>query len=267
MDMTGALTDLIKGFIAFTPNLLGALIVLLVGYIIARILRKVIKKLLEKAKIDVLGEKLNSIEIVAKANYKISLSTVFSKLIYFIIMLFVWVAATDVLGMEAISNLVTDIFNFIPNLLVAFIILIIGMLLADLIRKAVKTTCESLGIPSANVIATLVFYFIFINIVISALSQAKINVEFLSQNISLVIGGAVLAFAIGYGLASKDILSNLLASFYSKKMFEIGEIVKIDGVEGEVIDIDRANITLMSGGKKTIIPFKTAITHKIEKNV
>lgn len=267
MDMTGALADLLEGFISFVPNILGALLVLLVGYIVARVLRRILKTILAKAKVDVLGEKLNEIEIVQKSKFKIKLSTIFSKLIYFIIMLFVWVAATDVLGMEAISQLVTDIFNFIPNLLVAFIILIIGLLLADLIRKAVLTACNSLGIPSAKLIATLVFYFIFINILISALSQAQINVEFLSQNISLVIGGAVLAFAIGYGFASRDILSNFLASFYGKGMFEVGERVVIDGIEGEIIEIDRANITLLSEKKKVIIPFSKAINNKVEKTI
>lgn len=267
MDMTGAVTELFKGFIAFVPNLLGALIVLLIGYMIARLLRKAIRKLLEKAKIDQLGEKLNSIDIVDKANIKIKLSVLFSKLIYFILMLFVWVGATDVLGMDAISTLVSDIIDFIPNVLVAIVILIIGLLLADLIRKAIKTTCESLGIPSANIIATIVFYFIFINIVISALSQAKVNVEFLSQNISIVIGGGVLAFAIGYGLASKDILSNFLASFYGKNLFEIGDVVKIDDVEGEIIEIDRSNITILTKNKKVVVPFKNAVANKIEKTI
>ncbi len=267
MDMTGALADLIKGFIAFVPNLLGAIIVIFVGYVIARIIRKILNKLLKKAKIDVLGEKLNSIEIVDKANIKLVLSDIFSRLSYYILMLFVWVAATDVLGLEAISKLVTDIFNFIPNLLVAFTILIFGLLLADMIRKAVETACDSLGIPSAKLIATLVFYFIFINILISALSQAKINVQFLSQNISVIIGGAVLAFAIGYGLASKDIFSNILASFYNKNIFEIGDLVKIDGVEGEVVEISRTTITLLSDNKKIIIPFSSAMKNKIEKNI
>ena len=267
MDMTGALTELVKGFASFIPNFLGAMIVLIIGYIVARIFKRILKTVLEKAKVDVLGEKLNKIEIVEKANMKIVLSDIFSKLIYYILMLFVWVAATDVLGMEAISKLVTDIFNFIPNLIVAFIILIMGILLADIIRKAVITACDSLGIPSSKLIASLVFYFIFINIVISAQSQAKINVEFLSQNISLVIGGAVLAFSIGYGLASKDILANFLASFYGKGLFEIGEKIKIDDEEGEIVAIDRANITILSSGKKVIIPFSKTINHKIEKSI
>lgn len=265
--MTGALTDLFKGFIDFIPNLLGALLVLIVGYIIAKVVKRILKKALEKAKIDVLGDQLNKIEMIEKSKFKIKLSDILSKLIYFILMLFVWVAATDVLGMQAISQLVTDIFNFIPNLLVAFIILILGLLLGDMIRKAVKTACDSLGIPSSKLIANLVFYFIFINIVISALSQAKINVEFLSQNISVVIGGAVLAFAIGYGLASKDILANFLASFYGKSMFEVGENVKIDGEEGEVVEIDRTNITILTKDKRVIIPFSRAINNKIEKNI
>lgn len=266
-DMTGALTDLLSKFISFAPNLLFALLILLVGYIIAKLVSKAIRKGLEKAKIDVLGEKLNAIEIVEKSKIDIKLSVVFSKIIYYILLLFVWVAATDALKMEAISSLVRDIFNFVPNLLVAFVILILGLLFADAIRKIVQTTCDSLGIPSAKLVASLVFYFIFINIVVTALSQAKINVEFLSQNISLVIGGAVLAFAIGYGFASKDILANYLASFYAKQQFQIGDKIKINDISGEIIAIDRSNITLKSEGKHVIVPFHTAITNNIEKSI
>lgn len=262
--MTGALTALLSNFIAFVPNLLFALLVLIVGYLVARMVAKVIRKGLEKAKVDVLGEKLNAIEMVEKSNLNIKLSQVFSKIIYYILLLFVWVAATDALKMEAISDLVKDIFNFVPNLLVAFVILILGLLFADAVRKIVNTTCESLGIPSAKLIASLVFYFIFINIVVTALSQAQINVDFLSQNISLIIGGAVLAFAIGYGLASKDILANYLASFYSKGLFKIGDAVKINEIEGEIIAIDRSNITVRSNDKNFVIPFHTAITNIIE---
>ena len=136
-----------------------------------------------------------------------------------------------------------------------------------MIRKVVKTTCDSLGIPSSKLIASLVFYFIFINIVISALSQAQINVEFLSQNISLVIGGAVLAFGLAYGLASKDIFANYLASFYSKNLFELGDHIRIEDVEGEIVELDRTTITILSGEKKIIIPFSKAIKERIEKKI
>ena len=77
------------------------------------------------------------------------------------------------------------------------------MLLAEFFRSVLETTMKSLGIPSATMIANFFFYFLFINIVIVALSQAEINTDFLSQNISLIIGGIVFAFALAYGIASK----------------------------------------------------------------
>ena len=134
------------------------------------------------------------------------------------------VGAAELLQMPAISNLVSGFFNLIPKLMVGFIILVFGILLSDAIRGIVETTLTSLGLPSAKMISSFLFYFLFINVVISAIAQAEINTAFLEQNISIVIGGGILSFAIGYGMASKDSVSNFLASFYANGKVAIGDL-------------------------------------------
>ena len=132
-----------------------------------------------------------------------------------------------------------------------------------MIRKLVETTLASIGISSYKIVASFLFYFLLINVVVVAIAQAGINTDFLQKNISIFIAGGVFAFAIGYGLASKEVMTNFLSSFYSKDKVRIGEFVELAGEEGEVIDIDKNSITLAANGKKVIFPLSTLMSQKV----
>ncbi len=259
-----ALGQLISGFIDVVPKIFGALAIIIVGLIIAKLIAKLIKNLLDKIGIDKLADKLQEIDIISKANVKISFSKIISKIVYYFLLLVFITAGTDVLGMDAISTLFSDLLQFIPKLLVALIILVIGIIFSEALRKIILTTCKSLGIPSASLISSFVFYFMIVNILIVALTQASIDTDFLSSNISIIIGGIVAAFSIGYGFASKDIVANFLASYYSKDKFTIGDRISVDGYSGEIVDIDRSSVTLSTDGKKLIVPMQKMINENIE---
>ncbi len=263
-DITSALNGMVSQFVSAVPKIIGALVVFIIGLIIARIISKIITKFLEKIQIDKLGDKLQEIEMVDKSNLKFKISAVAGKIIYYFLLIFFAVFAADLLGMPAISQIVLDIFNFIPKLIMALIILIIGLLASDAISKIIYTTCNSLGIPSAKLLSTFVFYFLFINIFILALTQANINTEFLSQNISIIIGGIILAFSIGYGFASKDIVANLLASFYSKDKFQLGDTITFEGEKGQITNMDRSTLTIQTGDRKIIFPLSKLTNQKVE---
>jgi small-conductance mechanosensitive channel len=245
--------EVLGQFAAILPNLAGALFVFLAGWLISRGLRKLIKRLLSRTGIDKLAERLNQIEIMEKARIRIVPSVLFSKVLYYILMLIVVLAATDILGVEAVSNLMVDIINYLPSLLVAFLVFFIGILFADFIKGIVLSTTKSLGIPSAHLIANFIFYFIVIAVAMSALGQAQIDTEFLSANLTIIIAGGVLAFALGYGLASKDMMANFIASFYSQKKVAMGDTVKIGDASGTIIDMDSTAITLKGEQDQTII--------------
>jgi len=265
---SGILLDMVSNFSKAMPRFFGAIMIAIIGYIISKMASSTVKKLLIKLNIDKVGEKLNEIEIVAKSNIKVKISTIISKVVYYFLLLFFMVAAADTLAMPAVSNLVASIFNLIPNIIVAGIILIVGILFADAIRAISQTSLESLGVPSARMISSLLFYFLFVNIIISALSQAKINTEFLSQNIHLLIGGIVLAFAIGYGLASKATMSNFLASYYIKDKFNIGDKITLEGITGKVIEMNKASLILVTEeGNKVIFPLSKVSNANIEIHI
>ena len=263
-SISGVLGELLNTFVSGIPAFLKASTLLIIGFIIAKMTAKVIEKALSRLNVNKLGDKLNEIEMVEKTHLEIKLSVIFSKLIYYILLLFFFAAATDVLQMPALSKMVSDVITFVPNLIVAISWMVLGVLFAEALRSIVHTACKSIGIPSGKLISSLLFYFILINVVISALAQAKINTGFLEQNISLVIGGAVLAFSIGYGFASRDIVSNYLASFYSKSKFKVGDQITINGVTGEIIELDNSTVTLKTEKSKIIFPLSTLSREMVE---
>lgn len=261
--MTENLSRLFQGFAETAPKLLGALALVVIGLILASLISNIVRKLLVRIGADKLAAKVNDIELISKSSFHFKLSNFVGKLIYYFVLIIFVVAASDVLGMPAISNLFNDILNWIPNFLVAIVILILGLLFSEFVRKAVYTTCESLGIPSSRMISLLAFYFLFLNIVISALAQAKVDTSFISNNISIIIGAAAFAFAIGYGLASRHVVANFLASYYTKSKFVVGDKIQIGEEVGTIIDMDRSTLTLSSEHGKTIIPLNLLSSEKV----
>ena len=248
------LKEIFGKFLSFIPNIISALVIIIAGIVIAKIIYKFLSRLLRKAGIDKLSDNLNRIDFIDKLNLNIKLSNIIAKFVYYFIILIMLIIATDILKMPVVSNLIVDIFNFIPNLLVALILLVLGLLLASWLKKMVFTIAKSLGLPSASLISNLVFYFIFVNVLISAMVQAKINIEFFSTNITLIIAGVVFAFALAYGLASKSILANIISSFYYKNKYKIGDYIKIGENEGKICEIDNFHIILCKEDTKIVIP-------------
>ncbi|MBL0099303.1 MAG: mechanosensitive ion channel family protein [Saprospiraceae bacterium] len=263
-DIQKALSDMVMGMLSSIPKFITAAIILLLGLIISNIIKKVATTSLVKLKVDVLGEKLNKIDILAQNNITLKLSTIAGKIIYYMLMLIFVMAAVGVLDMPVLAELIQDFIKFVPNLIAAFVILVAGLLLSDTIRNVVHTTCKSLGMPSANIIASFVFYFMFINVIIVALSQAQINTDFFAQNISIIIAGGVLAFSIGYGFASKDLVASFLASYYTKDKLNIGDKVTLNGVTGKITNLDKSSVTVTSGEKDVIIPLNKILQDNIE---
>ncbi len=261
LNLFELLTGMVKSLAEYAPNVLGAIVLLLVGWLLAKFITRILQKLLNKIGVDKLSDYINNMELFGESSFTISLTKIVATFVYYAIMLIVWVAAADILGIQAITDLLNDIIAYVPNLLVAFVYLLLGIFLADLARKFVLTTLQSLGIPSASLIAGFVFYFLIINILLGALTQAKVNTEFIAANISIILGGVVLAFAIGYGLASKDIAANLISSFYWKDKFDVGDELEVEGIKGRVKTIEKSHLVLETANGDAVVPM-----NKVSRN-
>ncbi|SOE21164.1 Mechanosensitive ion channel [Spirosomataceae bacterium TFI 002] len=250
-------------FSEFSSNFVGALVILLVGWLAAKLSSNVLDKVLSKVGIDKVGEKLQEIDAVKKLHIEIKLSRIVSKVVYFFIFLIFIITAADKLGIPAISNLFAMIVEFIPNVITAAILMVLGLLLSDSVRKFVESLCKSFNIASGKLIGMGVFAFLFLITIITALGQSGINTELLESSFNILIAGIVLSFSIGYGFASKEILHNIVSSFYSKNKYKEGQTIEIDGVKGVIKSIDNTTITLETEDSITNFPLKVLQSDKV----
>jgi len=115
MNLQKLFGEILQGFADSIPKIFGAIIIIIIGVIIAKLLKKIIQRVLETIGIDKLGEKLNEIEMVNKADVKIKFSAILAKIVYYMVLLVFLMAATSQLEMEAVSNLVQNLIEFVPN--------------------------------------------------------------------------------------------------------------------------------------------------------
>lgn len=247
-------TTLVEPFLKFIPKFIGALLVAIIGIFIAKMITKGINKILANAGVDKLKDKLEEVSFVEKANIQVLPSTIISKTFYYIMLLFVALVATAVLNVESVTKIIVDAIQYIPHLLLGIAIIIMGILVAEQLKGITYTAAKSVGIPAAGIVSSFVFFFVLITAMMIGFNAASLPVDFLTTNLTLILGGIVVAFGVGYGLASKAMMANYLASFYSKNRFNIGDYISIDDNSGEIIDMDSSSITLFSDQKRIIIP-------------
>jgi hypothetical protein len=258
------LKSLLLKFTSTIPNIVGAIVIAIIGMILARVISKLIARLLVAINIDKLADKLSDIDMIQENNINIKPSIVVSKTIYYLLLLIFLIMATDILQMSVVSQLIKDLISYIPSLITAMLLIIIGLVIANVLKNIVVSVCKSISIPSSNLIGNFIFYFVFLTALITALSQAKIDTDFIKNNISILLGGVVAAFAIGYGLASKDMMSNFLASFYSRRHFNVGDTVKIGETIGKIMYADNSCVKIQSVDRLVIIPLHKLMKEDVE---
>jgi hypothetical protein len=248
------------------PALIKGVVILIIGVILAKIFYRLILKFLGASSVDNLADKLMSIELFEKSSFDLVPSRIVAGSIYYFIIIVFSMAAVEAMGLKIISDLLKSLIEYIPNGVTAFIILIFGIFIADSIKKLVYSTCQALGVSSGALITNVVFYFVLLNMVLISLRQAKLQTKFMEDNLSIILAGISGAFAIGYGLAARHTISSLLASFYNRDKFHVGDEVTISGKRGEVVTINNSMIILraLDEDSEFVVPYSKVASDGVE---
>lgn len=247
----------------YVPLVISALVVLLVGWLFSKLISKTILKALNAIKFDALVAKIGLDKMLGKIKQGLSASLVLSKVIYWMLMLMFFMSAANVLGWDMLTNGIANFMGYLPTLGIALIIFIVGIFIAELIQNMIYTAANSIGISGAKAIANIVYYILFIFIAITALNQAGINTEVITSNVTLILGAILLAFALSYGFAARNLVSNMLSSYYGKGKFREGQEIQIGETRGVVEKIDSISVTLITDRGREVIPSKFLVEEQV----
>lgn len=246
------------------PNILGAIIMLIVGWVIIKIVVFIIKKALRLAHVEKLTVKINELKLLGDSKIKFSITNViviFVKCILFLVFLIV---AADIMNWGALSQEIGNVLSYLPKLFSALAIFMIGIYIATFVKKSIAGFYDSFDLAGAKTVSHVVFYIIAVIITITALNQAGIDTTVITNNVTIILGALLLAISIGFGLGSKKIIYNILLTFYARRKYEEGDEVELDGVEGTVIEVDSISMTIKTKRGKMIIPIEDVAKSKVE---
>lgn len=262
-SLSKAFEQYVVGIINGLPGIISGLIILLIGWLIGKVLRGLVKGICTRSGLDGAMERSGFSKIIGKVGIS-SISAFLAGLVYVFVLLIFVVAAAEAMHLGGVTNAINALFAYLPTLFTALAIFLVGLWGAELVKSAVSTMMDSVGLSGGKVLASVLFGVIVLFTSITALNVAGVDTTLITSNIIVVIGGVLIAFCIAYGFAARDILTNILSSYYGKDRFKPGMRIRIGGDEGVVEKIDSICITIRTKDRLVMLPTKQLVTERIE---
>jgi hypothetical protein len=258
-----AFEQYVVGIINGLPGIISGVIILLLGWLIAKLLRSIVKNTLTRSGIDGAVEKSGFSKILGKVGVN-KVSAFLAGLVYVFVLLIFVVAAADAMHLTGVTNAISAFFAYLPTLFTALAIFLVGLWGGEMVKGAVATMMDSVGLSGGRVLASVLFGIIVLFTSITALNMAGVDTTLITSNIVVVLGGMLLAFCIAYGFAAREILTNILSSYYGKDRFKPGMRVRIGADEGVIEKIDSISIYIRTNDRLVLLPTKQLIGERIE---
>lgn len=200
----------------FLSNLLLVIVILIVGWVVAKLIKALVTKVLRSVKFDELSEKIKLDSILAKGGIKYSLSELIGIICYWLALLVTFVVAVNAIGLTIAADLLNRIVLYVPNIIAAIFILILGMFVSALLSNIVQTAASNAGLFQAKLLGKVVEVVVIVFAVAITMEQLGIGAKIIELVISIILASLGLGFALAFGLGCKDMAGKFLADFAEK---------------------------------------------------
>lgn len=223
--------------VTWLPNLLGALALLLIGWLVARLVQFVIGGLLRRLRLDVLTERVGIARLLSNAGLEPSVSYLLARLAYWLVLFVFVLAAAESLGLIGVAEMLNQLVAYLPNVLAAALILLLGSLVAQAIGDALGRMAVQAGVAAGAALGQVVRYTLLVFAIILALDQLGIQTSLLTIAASTLVIATALALALAFGFGSRDLARNIMAGFHARESFREGQQLSVRGHSGQLVNI------------------------------
>ena len=200
----------------FLVNALLVIIILIIGWLISKVIKAVVTKALKAVKLDTLSDKIELDKLLGKGGITYSLSDLVGTICYWLGLLVTFMVAINAIGLTIAADLLNKVVLYIPNVIAAIFILVLGMFTATLMRNIVRTAANNAGLSQAKVLAQIVETIVIVFAIFVGLEQLQIGIRITELTISIVLGAIGLGLALAFGLGCKDIAGKFVAELVEK---------------------------------------------------
>jgi small-conductance mechanosensitive channel len=252
--LTGVLNQTVERLAHYLPNVLGAFLLLLVGWLVAHVLRAIAVRL------TLLGERALARISVGRGALATRLSgtsaKIFGSVVFWVVVLFFLTAATQVLGLNTFTNWLSRVVDYLPTVFVGALIIIAGFLVSKLAREVVEAAAAGAGERQRAIFGRVVQAGILITAILVGAEQIGIRVTFLvilAAGLSISLVGAV---ALALSLGAREYVANLIGAHYLRQRYSVGQHVRVAGSEGRILEMTETVVVLETAEGRASIPAK-----------
>jgi hypothetical protein len=221
------LQDALSTFLSYIPQLIGAIVILVIGYVIARILRAVVGRVLQGIGFDSWMERGGIKQFFDRAETNETPASILGLLVFWFVFIIAITMAADALGIPQVSEVLGQLIAYIPSIIAAILILILAALLSNFLAGIVR------GATGSDVLASVARYAIIVYAVFAALTQLGIAVQLTANTFLILLGAVALAAAIAFGIGGREVAREILEKAYHRGDEVTGGTTGRHGVAGD----------------------------------
>lgn len=209
--VVSSLANLWVQFMSFLPNIIAAVAVFFIGWAIAEAIGRLIEKVLVILRINQAFENLKGLKrAVEQAGLKLNIAHLVGEIFKWFLVIVTLLAATDILGLQEVSSFLTSVLLYIPNVVVAALILVIAVVLANFVYRTVLASVQAAGFTSGGAVAAISKWSIIVFALFAALLQLKVATQLIQTILTAFFAMVAIAGGLAFGLGGKDLAGKWL---------------------------------------------------------
>lgn len=248
--------DQIQSFLTtWLPSLLGALLLLVAGWLVARLIQAVIIRLLRRFGLDRLAERTGIARALTNLGVESALSRILARLSYWLVMIFFILLSLGALGLtDVVSSALSGFFTFLPRLVTATIIFLVGTFIARVVGDAVSAMADQSDIARGLALGQALRYSIILVVLILALDELGVQTTILTLIVIAIITAVCFGLALAFGLGSRQLAHNIMAGFHAREEFSPGQVLTVGDYSGRLVRIGATKALIDTELEKVSVP-------------
>lgn len=252
-QIVDAFNSMFRNLVDWTPRVAVGLVLIILAFAAAKLIERLLRSLLRRLRFDEALARAGIDQFMQRVGIRQKINEFVPRLVYYLLLILFAKTAADGLGLVAVSDAIGAFMSYLPNIVAALLILILGSAAAQFAGRTVTEAATNSGIEFASTLGSLVSAVIMFVLGIMALSQLRIETEMIRLVAMGLMAGLAIAFGLSFGLGSRDITRNIIAGFYARKTFAVGEEMEISGERGTLEAITPTQTLLSQDGRTVAV--------------
>jgi len=246
--------ELYQAAVEYVPQVVVALTLIALGWLIAWLLRRVAIRFLARLN-RLLPNRAKTADTVNEGVEGLA-SRVIGGVVFWGVLLFFVAAATAELGLPIITDAITSLARYLPRVLGAAVIIFTGLVLGSLARSATISAADRAGFDYAKILGQISKVAVLLLAVVIALEQLGVNSNLLMLGLIIILGSFIGGGALAFGLGARTAASNVIASHYLNETYEVGQRIRVSDIEGRIVEIKSTGVIIDTSEGRVFVPAK-----------